>query len=262
LETDHIDLSQFCINFNPHSEINKAIMSIIISLAIIIIGLSVYIIYLRIQLSKKNIFIETTVKRLSGIEKNRSLEEMMAFLQEIQELKQYSSVFTDKLLEESTLKFIIENGKNTKSFIHYTKNETDARSIIQTGFQFVDSFYKTALPVSRDKLDLKVKHNSRKFFGDYIVVICISNDVANFYAYELGRAGINNYSFENILTEAPALKNDNSDLVYQLSPQFIKGFVNHRTGSIVKNPAFNPLYDSPNFMKNIALLKTDLRNSF
>lgn len=236
-------------------------MTIIISLITIILALSAYVIYLNIQLSKKNIFIETTVQRLSGIEKNRSLEDMMSFLQEIQELKQYSSIFTDKLLEESTLKFIIENGKNTKSYIHYTKNETDAHSIIQTGFQFVDSFYKTALPVSRDKLDLKVKHNSRKFFGDFIIVICISNDVANFYAYELGRAGISNYSFENILTETPPLKNDNSDLVYQLSPQFIKGFVNHRTGSIVKNPAFNPLYDSPNFLRNIALLKADHRNS-
>ena len=232
-------------------------MTVIISLTIIIIALLVYIIYLKIQLSKKNIFIETTVKRLSGIEKNRSLEDMMTFLQEIHELKQYSSIFTDKLLEESTLKFIIENGKNTKSYIHYTKNETDARSIIQTGFQFVDSFYKTALPVSKDKLDLKVKHNNRKFFGDFIIVIGISNDVANFYAYELGKAGMSNYSFENILTETPPAKNENSDLVYQLSPQFIKGYVNHRTGVIVKNPVYDPLYNSPNFLKNIALLKSD-----
>ena len=230
-------------------------MAIIISLIIIIIVLSGYIIYLHLQLSKKNVFIQTTVRRLSGIEKNRSVEEMMSFLQEIQELKQFSSTFTDKLLEDSTLKFILENSKNTKCYIHYTKNETDARSIIQTGFQFVESFYKTALPVSRDKLDLKIKHNSRKFFGDFIIVICISNDVANFYSYELGKAAIPNYSFENILTETPPVKNDNSDPVYQLASQFIKGYINHRTGSIVKNPAFDPLYNSPNFLKNIELMK-------
>ena len=230
-------------------------MAIIISLIIIIIVLSGYIIYLHLQLSKKNVFIETTVRRLSGIEKNRSLEEMMSFLREIQELKQYSSTFTDKLLEESTLKFILENGKNMKSYIHYTQNETDAQSIVQNGFQFVDSFYKTALPVSKDKLDLKIKHNSRKFFGDYIIVICISNDVANFYSYELGRAAIPNFTFENILTETPPVKNDNSDLVYQLASQFIKGYVNHRTGAIVKNPGFDPLYNSPNFLKNIELMK-------
>ena len=231
-------------------------MTIIITLITIIIALFGYIIYLHIQLSKKNLFIETTVKRLSGIEKNRSMEEMMSFLQEIHELKQFSVTFTDKLLEENTLKFILENGKNMRSYIHYTKDETDARSIVQNGFKFVDSFYKTALPVSNDKLDLKMKHNSRKFFGDFIIVICISNDVANYYSYELGKAGIRNYSFENILTETLPVKNDNSDLEYQLSSQFIKGYVNHRTGKIVKNSDFNPLYNSPNFLKNIDLLKS------
>jgi hypothetical protein len=231
-------------------------MTLIIILTFIIIALSGYVIYLHVQLSKKNVFIETTVSRLSGIEKTRSVDQMMSFLQEIQELKQYSSTFTDKLSEDSTLRFILENGKNTKTYIHYTKNETDALSIVKNGFQFADSFYKTALPVSKDKLDLKIKHNSRKFFGDFIIVICISNDVANFYSYELGKAGITNYTFENILTETPPEKNDNSDLVYQLSPQFIKGYINHRTGAIVTNPRFDPLYNSPNFLKNIALLKT------
>ena len=230
-------------------------MAIQIVLIIIILTLFVYVIFLHIQLSKRNIFIETTIRKLSGIEKNRSMEEMMSFLQEIQELKQFSSTFTDKLLEDSTLKFILENGKNTKSYIHYTQNETDALSIIKNGFQFVDSFYKTALPVSKDKLDLKIKHNSRKFFGDYIIVICISNDIANFYSYELGKAAIPNYSFENFLTEIPPVKNDNSDLVYQLASQFIKGYVNHRTGAIVKNPGFDPLYNSPNFLKNIESMK-------
>ncbi|HEX7493427.1 MAG TPA: hypothetical protein VF346_04335 [Bacteroidales bacterium] len=231
-------------------------MAIQIVLIIIILALFGYVIFLHIQLSKRNIFIETTIRRLSGIEKNRSVEEMMSFLQEIQELKQYSSTITDKLLDDSTLKFILENGKNTKSYIHYTQNETDARSIIKNGFQFVESFYKTALPVSKDKLDLKIKHNSRKLFGDYIIVICISNDVANFYSYELGKAAISNYSFENILTETPPVKNNNSDLVYQLASQFIKGFVNHQTGAIVKNPGFDPLYNSPNFLKNIELMKS------
>jgi hypothetical protein len=230
-------------------------MAIQIAILFIIHVLLGYIIFLQLQLSKKNIFIETTVRRLSGIEKNRSMEEMMLFLQEIEQLSQYSSFFTDKLLEDSTLKFILESGKNIRSYIHYTKDEIDARSILVDGFIFADSFYKTALPVTKDKLDLKMKHNSRKLFGDYIIVICISVDVANFYSYELEKAGIKNVSFENILTDTLPSRNDNSDLIYQLSAQFIKGYVNHRTGVIVKNPGFDPLYDSPNFLRNIDLLK-------
>jgi hypothetical protein len=231
-------------------------MTTSIVLLIVILALLGYIIFLHLQLTKKNIFIETTVKRLAGIGKNHSMEEMMSFLEEIAELSQYSSFFTDKLLEDSTLKFILESGKNMRSYIHYTKNESDARSILENGFRFADSFYKTALPVTKDKLDLKMKHNSRKLFGDYIIVICISADVANYYTSELEKAGIKNVSFENILTETLPSKDDNSDLIYQLSAQFIKGYVNHRTGVIIKNPGFDPLYDSPNFLRNISLLKS------
>jgi hypothetical protein len=52
------------------------------------------------------------------------------------------------------------------------------------------------------------------------------------------------------------MKNDNYDLVYQLSSQFIKGYINHRTGEIVKNPGFDPFYNSANFLRNIDLLKS------
>jgi len=230
-------------------------MAIQIILVIFIVALLGYIVFLHIQLAKKNIFIESTVRKLSGIEKSRSMDEMMVFLREIQKLSQYSSFFTDKLLEDSTINFILENDKDLKIYVHYTKDESDAKSILQDGFKFADSFYKTALPVSKDKLDLIIKHNSRKFFGEYLIIICISNDIVNYYSMELEKAGIKNYFFENILTETPPSRNDNSDLVYQLSSQFIKGYVNHRTGEIVKNPGFDPWYNSPCFMKNIDLLR-------
>lgn len=214
-----------------------------------------YIVFLHIQLTKKNIFIESTVKRLSGIEKSRSLDEMMVFLQEIQKLNQYRDYFTDILLEESSMDFIFENDKDIVTYMHYTKEEAVAKSIIKEGFKFTDSFYKTALPVSKDKLDIIIKHNSRKYYGEYLVIICISNDIVNFYSMELEKAGIKNYSFENVLTETPPSKNDNSDFVYKLSSQFIKGYINHRTGEIVKNPLYDPYYNSPSFMKNIDRLR-------
>ncbi|MCX6326185.1 MAG: hypothetical protein NT144_05985 [Bacteroidia bacterium] len=230
-------------------------MTIQIVVLILIVALLGYIVLLHIQLAKKNIFIETTVKRLSGIEKSRSMDEMMAFLLEIQKLSQYTSFFTDKLLEDSTINFILENDKDLKIYMHYTKDVADAKSILKDGFKFVDSFYKTALPVSKDKLDLIIKHNSRKFFGEYLIIICISSDIVNYYSMELEKAGIKNYSFENILTEAPPAVNDNSELVYQLPSQYIKGYINLRTGEIVKNPGFDPYYNPPCFIKNFDLLK-------
>lgn len=228
-----------------------------IILLILIISLIIYSIYLQIQLTKKNVFIETTVKRLSLIEKSRSMEEMMAFLREVQTLSQYSQYFNDKLLEKDSLDFIYDNIKDTKVYIHYTRDEADAKSILSDGFRFANSFYKTALPVSKDQLDLKIKHNNRKYFGDYLIVIGISNDITNYYSLELEKAGINSHTFENILTEVPPSRNENSDHIYQLTSQFIKGFINLRTGEIVRNPLFDPYYNSPAFQKNIDLLKSN-----
>jgi hypothetical protein len=204
-----------------------------IILLLLIVALIIYSIFLQIRLTQKNIFIESTVKKLSGIEKSRNMEEMMAFLSELQKLSQYSSYFTDKLLEKETTDFIFENEKELRIFMHYTLEETDAKNIIQSGFRFADSFYKTALHVTKDKLDLKIKHNSKKYYGDYIIIICISNDIVNFFSMEINKAGINGYSIENILTEIPPARNDNSDLVYQLSSKFVKGYINYRTGEIV-----------------------------
>jgi hypothetical protein len=230
-------------------------MAIQVVLIIIIAALLGYIVFLHVSLTKKNIFIESTVRRLSGIEKSRSMEEMMAFLQEIQKLSQYRSFFTDKFLEESTLNFILENEKEVRIYMHYTKEEADAMSILKNGFRFADSFYKTALQVSSDKLDMKIKHNSRKYFGDYLVIICISNDVINFYSLELEKAGIKTHSFENILTEHPPFKNENGDILFQLSSQFIKGYINLKTGLITRNHNFDPWYNSDTFKRNIDLLK-------
>jgi hypothetical protein len=228
-----------------------------IVLLLLIVALIIYSIFLQIRLTQKNIFIESTVKRLSVIEKSRNMEEMMAFLSELQKLSQYSSYFTDKLLEKETTDFIFENEKELRIFMHYTHEETDAKNIIQQGFRFADSFYKTALHVTKDKLDLKIKHNSKKYYGDFIIIICISNDIANFFSMEINKAGITGFSIENILTEIPPARNDNSDLVYQLSSRFVKGYINYRTGEIVKNPFFDPWYNSPEFQKNLNLLKSN-----
>jgi hypothetical protein len=230
-------------------------MEIQIVEVILIVALLGYIIFLHTRLAKKNIFIESTVRRLSGIEKRRNMDEMTSFLLEIQKLSQFSPFFKDKFLEEGTINFILEDDKDLKIYMHYTKDEADARSILKDGFKFEDSFYKTALPVSKDKLDMIIKHNRRKNFGEYLIIICISNDIVKTYSMELEKAGIKNYSFENILTATPPVRNDNSDLVYQLSSQYIKGYINHRTGEIVKNPGFDPGYNSPAFMKNIVSLK-------
>ncbi|MCX6301048.1 MAG: hypothetical protein NTW82_02595 [Bacteroidia bacterium] len=216
-----------------------------------------YIIYLHFQLVKKNLFIESTVKRLSGMEKSWSAEEMKRFLMEVRKVQHYSSFFNDKLFEEKSLEFLLENKKDSKIYIHYTKEETVARSILTEGFRYTDSFYKTALPVTNDRLDLLMKHNSRKSFGHYLIIICLADRIIDHYTAELDRHGLKGVNVENILNETPVSKNENSDTVYLLPNRYVKGFINHQTGEIAVNPDFNPSYDSPAFARNIKFLNSN-----
>jgi hypothetical protein len=224
-------------------------------LIILITLLLGYIIYLQILLTKKNIFIESTVKRLTGIDKSWNTEEMNRFLQEIRKANQYSSFFNDKLFKEKPLKFLFENKKDSRVYIHYTKEESVAKRILNDGFLYADSFYKTALPVTNDKLDLLIKHNNRKSFGNYLMIICLSDKIVDHYSAELARNGLTGVAVENILTETDTSLNENRDIIYLLPNRFVKGFINHQTGEITENPAFDPTYDSPVFGMNLELLK-------
>jgi len=223
--------------------------------ALIIAGLLIYIIYLQLQLSKKNIFIETTVKRLSGIEKTRSMEEMVEFLRDINKAGHFNTVIPDKFLEESTTNFILENDNKLNIYMHYTRDEADARNILKVGFRFANSFYKTALPVTRDKLDMIIKHNSQKYYGHYLIIISISSETVKYLSAKIKKAGLKNISFENILTESAPLRNENGEPVYLLPHQFIKGYINHLTGEITKNPDYDPAFISPAFEKNLLTIK-------
>ena len=230
-------------------------MTLNVLLIVFILLLLGYIVYLNIQLVKRKLFIESTIKRLTGIEKSWSSEELMSFLHEIRKVSHYDSFFTDKLFDEKPMRFLLEDENTTKIFIHYTKEEADARNILKEGFMFADSFYKTALPVTGDRLDLLIKHNSKKFFGNYLIVICISDKLFRHYSEELDKNNLKGLFVENVLTEAPAFRNDNADLIYQLSNKFIKGIINHQTGEITINPDYNPLYDSPSFEENLEIFK-------
>jgi hypothetical protein len=226
-------------------------MGIDILLIILIVLLVGYVIYLHIQLAKKNLFIESTVKRLSGIEKSWSPEEMNRFLHEIRRIQHYSGYFNDKLFEEKPMNFLLENKSDSKIYIHYTKEENVAKTIMDEGFRYADSFYKTALPVTNDKLDLLIKHNNRKSFGNYLLILCLSDRIIDHYTSELDKHGLKGVAVENILTETSPSINENSDTLYLLPNKYVKGFINHQTGEIAANPDFNPSYDSPAFEKNI-----------
>lgn len=210
-----------------------------------------YVIYLHYQLNKKNNLIELMVGKITKLEKEWDTAHVLNLLEKLRQLSNESIVKRDKLFEEPIMKFLFANDNDSKIFVHYTKDETVAKKIFEDGFMFVDSFEKTVEQIINDSVDLTYKHNIRKYYGKYIIVICISNDIYNHYDTELKRLDKHNIQVEQVLTEYPSCFNENKDEVFTLSKHYIKGFVNYETGAMEYNPKFNPYFKTPAFEENL-----------
>ena len=217
---------------------------------VIIILLSIYVIYLNIKLINNKMVLRNIIRIITGENKNPDRQEIHRLISELLRLNIRSYIHDSKIFEDRTLSFILENEHERKIYLHYTMLEEDARNIMLEGFRYVETFYRTAIPVTSDKLDLLMKHNDRRLYGDFVIVICISSDLVEDYIRIIEGSGLKNYSFENLITEIPPEVNENSDPVFVLPRQFIKGYFNHKTGEIHSNNLFNPGYISPEFIKN------------
>jgi hypothetical protein len=223
---------------------------------IIIIILLVYVIFLQLQLNKKNQLIQTMVGKLTKLEKEWDTDHVLNLLEKLRLLSSETTLKRDKLFDDSVMKFLFTNEKDSKIFVHYTKDESVAKKIFEGGFMFVDSFEKTAEQIINDSVDLTYKHNVRKYYGKYIIIICISNKIYNLYDEELKQLNKPNTQVEQVLTDITPCFNDNMDEVFTLSTHFIKGYVNYETGEIASNPQFNPNYNSEIFSTNLNRIKS------
>lgn len=219
---------------------------------IILFVMLVYIGILHYRLMKKKLFIESIVEKLSKIENNWNRNEVVKFLKRLEKTNADFLVKEDKIMEESVLNFLFEDGNQLRSFVHYTAQKSVADQILEEGFKFSGSFHKTAEPlVPNDKVTLAYKHNLSKYFGKYILVMGISAKLYDETDKLLREKKLANYSVEQVLTEVSPTMDDNLDEIYLLPFQFVKGYVNYETGQIKLNKNYDPNFSSPLFIKNI-----------
>jgi len=196
------------------------------------------------------------VGKLKKFEKEWDTEHVLNLLEKLRLLSSETIVKRDKLFDDAVMKFLFTNEKTSKIFVHYTKDESVAKKIFEEGFMFVDSFEKTAEQIINDSVDLTYKHNVRKYYGKFIITICISNEIYNHYDEELKHINKQNMQVEQMLTEIAPCFNDNMDEVFTLSNRFVKGYVNYETGDIVNNPNFNPNFNAEVFEANLERIRT------
>jgi len=218
---------------------------------LIIVILFLYITYLHLQLSKKNFLIKSYLNKSKKNNKINERQDILGFLENLKNPDYKGTVTKDKMLDRQFSKFLFENDQEIKLFLHYTAQEDIAEKIIREGFKFANSFYKTAEYIYNDELFLIHRHHEHKQYGQYVIVICISNNLYNHYSKELSKRKAKNIAVEQILTEKPSYIDDNSDEIFILPEQYIKGYFNYLDGSIVKNPEFDFNYRSPLFEENL-----------
>ncbi|MDD3569196.1 MAG: hypothetical protein PHT92_12420 [Bacteroidales bacterium] len=224
-----------------------------IELAIILL-LIAYIAYLHFKLKQKENRIDSLLNQQLSLQNFSSREEIDFLIDRLKSFPYETLLKPNKLLDGEVQNFLFSNLDNEELFVHYTRDQEVADTICREGFQFADSFYKTAEPITNDKLDLVYKHNLRKQFGSIIVVLAFSKDIYNKYTQIISnvKAVVNvEQIFSTLLPEL----NDNLDEVYLLPAQFVKGYINIETGEIVPNLNFKPTFDSPDFEKNIRELQ-------
>ncbi len=164
-------------------------------------------------------------------------------------------------LTKEILAILTPDSEKVINYSHRTDNEEIAAKIIETGFKFTESFYKTTDIVIDNTVNINYWRILRKAYGKYVVVISFKKALLEHYeAVLMEKLDINIVEVQQILTEKEPEKDENGEEVYTLSRHYIKGFFNEETEKIVYNPHFNPAFDSPLFNANIDRLARNLNN--
>lgn len=179
------------------------------------------------------------------------LDFLLGKFREIIGEKVSNKIEQDYFIDQKIQDFIFEEDNHTMIFLHYTLTKDIAEQIMQNGFKFAANFENTTTEMKNDLDYLKFHHYVRKSFGKYVIVICIAHKILNHYHKEIQQHPNLDMQVVEALTENPREVNDNGEEIITLHKKFIKGYFNYTTREIVRNPGYDPFYDSPLFKKNI-----------
>jgi len=131
--------------------------------------------------------------------------------------------YSDHVDNDVLLDFINETS-DVKTYLHTTKEEETCKTIMEEGYQF-SSFHKTTDEIINDMASLDYKMLLREAYGNYTVIMQVNFDIKGDYT--------------NLTIKEP-FTDEEGDLIYTLSPRYVKGYFNRKSGEIVKNPNFDP----------------------
>jgi hypothetical protein len=223
-------------------------------LLVVLILILCYIAYLHIQISKTKMFLNSLVDAMHRIDKSWQRDDIFKFLRKLENTELSGLVAKDHIFDHDVMRYIFENESQMKLFLHYTREKHNADAIVKDGFRFTDSFHATAENIFSDKVDFVYKHNIRKHFGKYVIVLAISKNTFDHYTNLLRQIDRHDYMTEHVLAKKFSMQAF-PNVGYLIPIQFVKGYIDIETGLIVSNKYFDPNYRSPLFDENIQIIK-------
>ena len=143
---------------------------------------------------------------------------------------------------------ILSGQKEYIVFLHNTNNIEIARAIMENGFIYESQLtYSTDRINPGDPIEINYFLVERKEYGNYTIIIQVHRSLFRQYHLLAETAGLH---FEEIFTISPPVIGDNDEYIYTLSPSYIRGIFDKKSGKMIDNPNFNPSYDAPEYLEN------------
>jgi len=155
-------------------------------------------------------------------------------------------------MEKDYLEILMEtiaSPENVLTFLHNTKNKEVAQNILDYGFQFNSHIdYTTDCVSAKDIVTVKYFTITRHAYGDFTIIIQIGKQIIEYYSHILKNK---KYHFSELFSVKPPVLGSDDDYIYQLAPQFVRGFIDSKSGELFINSKFNPEYNPRFFQDNL-----------
>lgn len=209
---------------------------IIIAFIIIIIGVAAIIFIQIFSLNKT----DKDFNKLSQIFKISNYKKIKKshIIDTITNIFPINKVDSQDILIQKIINYSKEDYNKSFMYMHLTPTKTIANKILDEGFKYHESLYKTSQELLPDLIDLRYKLMLYKQYGKYLVIIAIPK---NLYDYINKRiiASKRNLLVEMVLSS----EIDEDDFNYILNPTFIKGYIDIEKREIINNKKYLAGYD-------------------
>ncbi|MFN8207331.1 MAG: hypothetical protein U0T82_07980 [Bacteroidales bacterium] len=169
---------------------------------------------------------------------------LVSFMEQLRKLNTYKTTPEAQNETVSMSEYIARESENYYTFLHATFQIETVNSILQEGFKFEDSLYKTTHLVSADPVDIKYKVHLVRQHGNFIVLLCIPRELHDFTVLQISSCRLN-LQAESILSRPIR----DGEMKYLLPPQFVRSFINLITNEQTENDHFMHGYSFDSWKK-------------